>query len=180
MDKDMQQLKPWVRFWVRNFDFIIFFLFIRMILWNGLMCIENYPFIRLLIIGVCIILVESMFISFFGKTPGKWIGNIKVKNCKGDNPTFNQALRRTLLVWIKGVFLYIPFVSFIAMWVSKNSLIKTGNTYWDEVCRTNVEYSVLPIWRYTIMIMIVIVFNLMIYIAAIDYLVSLVMKSILW
>lgn len=139
MDKDINQLKPWVRFWVRNFDLIIFFLLIRSILWNSLSFLGNHPFFRLFIIGLFMIFVEAMFIFFFGKTPGKWIANITVKNYNGNSLTFIQALRRTILAWITGMFLNIPFLSFIAMWLSRNSLIKKGITYWDEVCKTNVE-----------------------------------------
>lgn len=47
--------------------------------------------------------------------------------------------------------------------------MKKGNTYWDEACKTDVVCEFLPIWRYSIVIIVGISFNVIIYIALIDY-----------
>lgn len=120
------------------------------------------------------IITESVCISLFGKTPGKWIGNITVKTCEGFNITFCQAMKRTLLVWITGMLLNIPFLAFVPLFVSKKYLMKKGNTYWDEACKTDVVCEVLPIWRYSIVIIVGIAFNVIIYIALIDYFLGIV------
>jgi len=49
----------------------------------------------------------------WGKTPGKWIFSIYVKDQDGNKPGFIKALKRSLRVWFFGIGMGIPFISFL-------------------------------------------------------------------
>jgi hypothetical protein len=70
--------------------------------------------------------VEAMFLSSWGYTPGKWLTGMRVCNKHGRLLSFDRALNRSFLVWLKGLALGIPFFSWITMLVAYFKLKNSG------------------------------------------------------
>jgi hypothetical protein len=77
------------------------------------------------------IVVESIFLSTWGTTWGKSLLKTQVRDNKGKKLTFYNALKRSFLVWFKGLGMGIPPIFIITLLVSYNELNKKGITSWD-------------------------------------------------
>jgi len=127
------QIRPWVRFWARFFDIYLFaFAF-------GITCGILCPSILELpdaFVGISIMLmwvfVEAGFLSAWGTTPGKWLLKTKVKDLRGGNLSFSNALSRSFLVLFKGLGFGIPIIGLITLCVAHSNLKKQGWTSWDR------------------------------------------------
>ena len=152
-------VRPWVRFFARQMDIMIF----TSVLVFFLEAISlGYPNIFLgvndMFSGVIAILfdmlilflwvfVEAVFLSTFGATPGKWLLRVTVRDSEGKKLTFLRALRRSFLVWLKGLGIGIPILTAITPIFAYNRLIKRGITSWDRDCHTTVSHQRIGIIR---------------------------------
>lgn len=75
--------------------------------------------------------VEVAFLSLFGTTPAKWLFRIRVVHPDGELLSFSEAVNRTLLVWVRGVGIGIPFVALFTQLFAYFRLTRTGATLWD-------------------------------------------------
>jgi hypothetical protein len=137
---------PWSRMFARvYFDFIIYGMIFNF-LWN---CIapKHYfnPNIELLIYTVVgflfFMLMEALLLSTWGKTPGKWLFRIALKNASNTKLNFTTAFKRTGAVWLKGFCFGIPPISWIATIIAYKKLKKNGITSWDQKYSTNISYQ---------------------------------------
>jgi uncharacterized RDD family membrane protein YckC len=132
---------PWLRWIARGFDSWIFSLSIGFVGVGALALtvpaaaawLETMP---LLLWGavwaVAMVLLEAFVLSVKGTTPGKWLFGMRVALRSGGAPTFPVALRRTVLVWWRGLGLNLPVVSLITMVVAHSTLTREGETSWDR------------------------------------------------
>ena len=127
------QVRPWVRFWARFCDIYLF------VFTFGVVCGIVCPSVLELpdaFVGISIMLmwvfVEAGFLSAWGTTPGKWLLKTKVKDLRGGNLSFSNALSRSFLVLFKGLGLGIPIVGLITLCVAHSNLKKQGWTSWDR------------------------------------------------
>jgi len=75
---------------------------------------------------------NAAFIGFTGSSIGKWCFGVKVVDQADRAIGYPKALKRELLVWLYGLGLGIPILSFIAMLLQKSQLEKNKVTQWDE------------------------------------------------
>ena len=61
---------------------------------------------------VPMLLLEPLFLHFWGTTPGKWILGIRLRQANGEKLTMAQSLRRTWGVFSRGMGFNIPFHSY--------------------------------------------------------------------
>lgn len=134
-EKEVLQVRPWVRFWARLFDtwlFSLLLVFVLMTINPSLLNMNKIVFgmITLFIL----IFVESFLLSTWGwgTTPGKWLLEITLRDSKGRELTFLDALSRSFSVWWRGLGLGLPFVPLITTIVAYDHLIKKGITSWDR------------------------------------------------
>jgi len=73
-----------------------------------------------------------------------------VRNHQGGLPTFQQALTRSLLVYMKGLGFAFWVVPLFTMSYSRMVLIQTGATSWDRGCQTRVEHGEPEVWRFVL------------------------------
>ena len=85
-------------------------------------------------------LCEAFSFSKFGKTLGKWAFGISVTDQHGHLLSFKRAFQRSLLAWVRGMALLIPFVAPVAMLLAHARLLTFGTTSWDRDLRTKVEF----------------------------------------
>lgn len=77
--------------------------------------------------------------KLWGRTPGKALLGIRVQSTANDGViTWNQAWKRSLLVWVKGLAIGIPLVWLVTSSVAMRRVIRTGLASWDEASHTRV------------------------------------------
>lgn len=133
---------PWKRFLARMLDLEIYDLLVALI-WNGIFNqllangrIESI-IMRFVALGLMFIL-EPLFVSCFGTTPGKWVFGISVYKSDGRRLTYSEAFSRTWLVGRYGLGFRIPLYSLYRLYVSRKTYMR-GTLYWD---RQDTEYQI--------------------------------------
>jgi hypothetical protein len=143
---------PWRRFWARNFDYFLHAIVIVM-LWSilapdSLMAIHN-SLLGFLLMLVWLIL-ECVYMAYFGTTLGKKIMGIKVSASDGTRVSSFIAVKRSRLVWVRGMGLGVGIVQLIANIVGYSKLRKNGITSWDRELELVVSHEKIGILRYLI------------------------------
>ncbi len=83
------------------------------------------------------LLLEAFFISQWGRTPGKALMGITVRNFKdGGRVSFMRAFWRALIVFVLGIGMMIPLLLPLMLLLSYWKLRRMGITSWDARCST--------------------------------------------
>ncbi len=129
----VSQVRPWVRYLARIVDIWIFSVLVGFTAGIFAPLILNVPE-AVLTMGILFVWVfqESILLANCGTTPGKWLFKIKVRDSRGRNLSFSDALNRSFSVLFKGMGAGIPVISLISLLSSKSKLKKDGITTWDE------------------------------------------------
>jgi uncharacterized RDD family membrane protein YckC len=127
---------PMSRFLARMVDYSIFGL-----LWHYLFQFKVFSWFSLPLLAW--IPIETLCISLFGCTPGKWILKISVCDLKGKKLPLKMAFERTLFVWIQGMGLGINILYFLTMLTSFFRLKQFGLTPWDRDTKTLVKQQLM-------------------------------------
>jgi uncharacterized RDD family membrane protein YckC len=93
------------------------------------------------------VIAEAFVQAWFGNTPGKALFAISVKQQDGRSLRVDQALARSLRVWLFGVGVGLPLVSLFTMAHSHGRLRRSGATSWDEKGNLVVSYNPLGAGR---------------------------------
>jgi len=134
---------PWRRFYARTIDlFFCSFIVVALIgfvfsmfapqMVPGIIETLKNPLLSGVIVYVFWIPLEAFFLSRVGSTPGKRLFGIRVLSSSGDTLSFNDALQRTFLLWIKGEGLGLPIVAIVTRLFAYKRLKNTGTTLWDS------------------------------------------------
>ncbi len=127
------KLRLWPRFFARVVDN---FLAVTLISIFFLLAFNRFPNILELLINpianviVCLfiwVFIESIFISKFGQTLGKWLFNIKVISPNNDL-SYPKALLRSFKVYGYGMAIGLPILCLFMMAFAANNVKKTGST----------------------------------------------------
>jgi uncharacterized RDD family membrane protein YckC len=156
----LDQPRPWLRFWARWIDLLWFYFGLSSIFIvlapeafaNAYVTATRWfiPVNSLLLLVY--LPMEAWMLSRYGTTPGKSLLRIQVRTLSGSLPTFQQALRRTFFMMLKGLaFMLFPFYFFTMVWW-KVKLRHTTATSWDETAELRVEHGEPESWRYMIII----------------------------
>jgi uncharacterized RDD family membrane protein YckC len=158
-EKEAVQINPWARFLARMTDYAVFSLLFSLLgyVFSPAFIIKSYNFF-IPILFFLWIPIEALFISFTGTTPGKLLLGIKVLKQPKGKLDYKMALKRSFLVWLKGMGLGIPVVSIVTMLVAFFRLKSHGITSWDFQEKTKVLHAHIHIVRLLIAVGIVIAF----------------------
>ena len=110
------QVRPLVRYWARMMDYILFSFLAGIalaIVYEPALEIPNILFGIILLFPY--VFVESAMLAGWGTTPGKAILRVRLRKATGDKLTYSEARSRSLKVWIRGLGLGIPIVSFFTL-----------------------------------------------------------------
>ncbi|MBX7150797.1 RDD family protein [bacterium] len=147
------EVRPWPRYFARLIDIYFISLFVG--LGAGLLSAAfEWEFVDKIhdaaytIVSAAVwVPIEAIFIAAFGKTPGKWILNMEIVSSTGVLMDYQKAIRRSLLVWVRGYGLGIGIVAFITMIVAYNHLTRYGVTTWDRDEECIVKHGAIGLWR---------------------------------
>ncbi len=151
LEEDLVHVSPWNRFLARYFDYAIFSISLLPIMWRfGKILIDSkffHPFSFLLFLPskALWIPIEALLISTWGYTPGKFLLRIKLLHNK-KKLTFSKSLKRSFLVWVKGIGLGIPFITIITQFSAYLRLYTRMKTSWDEQEKTTVIQKAVSLW----------------------------------
>lgn len=128
---------PWRRYFARSLDFglIAFFYETLLCLLLHINFAERSVPLELIDTYFCwglVFLLEPLFLSKWGKTPGKWIFGLSIHNKKGELLTFKEAFDRTFHVFYKGEGFAIPFYNLYRNYQSYKICSDSGVMEWDE------------------------------------------------
>ena len=77
------------------------------------------------------VFVEPLCLSVFGTTPGKWLLRIRLV-CNGNQElSYGRALKRSVMVWWRGLGAGVPLINLITLIVAFSKLKHQGQTSWD-------------------------------------------------
>lgn len=149
--------QPWLRFWARTMDYVWFGmacgLLASVVLSDQKAWLGNSWTMQLMgfLTHALFIPVEAWCLSQYGTTPGKSLLRIQVSQQGGGFPTFQQALKRALLVYVKGIALGITLPALFTMSLARIRLVQTSTTSWDRDCQTRVEHGEPELWRFLLL-----------------------------
>ncbi|RMH03314.1 MAG: RDD family protein [Planctomycetota bacterium] len=134
------QRRPWVRYWARSIDLTALSLVGQTLLRpfglpEGSALLEADQGLLLLEAALMVgwlLAAEAALLALAGTTPGKALLQVRVERLDGGRPTFLQALRRTLRVFVVGLGLFLPILSQVCMVVAWQRLRLFGVTWWDQ------------------------------------------------
>lgn len=143
---DKPVVKPWRRYFARVVDYFLFAIILGFLCGLYAPWLLGYSLIiqSMIIIGLWV-LVEPVFLSTLGYTPGKFLFNLKVRTKNGTKLSFNEALTRSFRVWVSGLGLGLPFVNIGCSLYEYKKLKDTGTTPWDRNLNLYSYESVGPI-----------------------------------
>lgn len=129
-----QSARPWIRYWARIFDlFIIGLVPAGLYLLSAPEVAEGASDLLLTIISINLwILVESVLLSTWGTTPGKFLFKIKLGKSDGKPISIGDAFYRSWRVAWRGLALGIPLVSIFTLLRACDRLSTEGTTTWDR------------------------------------------------
>ncbi len=127
------QVRPWVRFWARTTDDILF----------GVLCgtilVFTFPEVLAMnevllgmLLAFIFIFFEAAMLSTWGTTPGKALLNVCLRKKNGMKPYYGEALTRAFNVWFRGEGLGIPLILLFTRMHAHGKLTKEGITSWDR------------------------------------------------
>jgi hypothetical protein len=147
------QARPWVRYWARTFDFMLFCMFLGVIVmavWPKAGEINDTLFGIVLLLGYNF--VEPVMLATVGTTPFKALLRVRVRNNDGSKLNYLEGLRRTFSVWIRGQGAGIPVIALITGITSYNRLSNDRVTWWDRNGGFTVTHQTVAWWRWLILI----------------------------
>ena len=147
IDTELNQVRPWVRYFAKLTDIYFFASLFGFTL--ALISFEGYMafYSNQLIAGILILFIynffEALMLSAWGTTIGKWLLGTFVKDIHGNNLSYSSALSRSFRVYVQGLGLGVPLVSFITLIMSYYSLTNSvfGKTNWDFLGGHRVVHS---------------------------------------
>jgi hypothetical protein len=147
--EDVTRANPWIRLLARFFDYGWFFL----LLWGGRILFHGHlplgkfesfiPFEFFVWIPI-----EALFLTFWGKTPGKFFLKIKLRQGRRFQLEFRTSIKRSFNVWLRGLGMMIPVVNAFCLFVAYYRLKTFQTTTWDK--EDHIAVSHLPIGRWRI------------------------------
>ena len=162
--KSVAKARPWVRFFARMLDYIIFGWALTI-----LSMLVGYPIFFLgspILVAVLIFVwtfLEAGFVSGCATTPGKAILGVHIEKESGRKLSYGEGLSRSLSVWLLGMGAGLPIVYLVTWIVACVKLSNNGTTTWDKRGEIAVHYKKLEWYRIGIAIAIYVVASYLTY-----------------
>jgi len=150
------QVRPWLRFWARTTDNLLFAYLVGFLLGigseAGISIFDSFFELPNLLIGLLILIpyvfVEPAMLSAWGTTPTRAMLRIRLRKATGDKMlSYSEALSRSFKVWVRGLALGIPLVSLVTMLTAYHRLNGSGITSWDKEGDLTVSHQELSVLR---------------------------------
>ena len=161
---------PWKRFFARHIDltiasfiFGIFFGIFLKLLFPAFSIVSHARTFGLIssIIAVFLwVFIEAFFLSTWGTTFGKWFLNIRIQHNEGKKLGFSHALKRSFLVWYRGMGCEIPIILLCTQYNAYFELTKNGITSWDRDCHLSIQHKKLGVIKKIALVLLMVLYVL--------------------
>lgn len=128
--------------------------------------LQTNPFVFSFIATLAFVFIEAAMLSTWGTTPGKAILRVSIVRGDGQLPSYNEALSRSLRVWIRGMGMNLPIVTLVTQARAYTCLSREGVTSWDRDGELNVHHQLIGPLRIAAVVLIFAVFVLLIAVGA--------------
>lgn len=132
---DASIVRPWIRLWARSFDVLLVAipLFLWFWSWQGTALLAWLPLTLFVMLALFVwLIIEPACMWLFKTTPGKWLFSMRVTTADGQPLSYQQALRRSDMLWAKGMGAGSPVLGQALMAFAHYQLSSQGKTFWDE------------------------------------------------
>lgn len=128
------QVRPWVRYWARMVDIILWAfpagLFLG-VLAPHLVNNSSSDYLVGMLVLLMWAFVEPLCLSVFGTTPGKRLLKIRLVYTSPNELSYGAALSRSVKVWWRGLAAGLPLISLFTLITAYSRLKANGQTSWD-------------------------------------------------
>lgn len=145
VEAEFELARAWPRFWARLLDISILALPVGMLLgllFPSLMVLDLGTRAAEFVIGIIalpvIMVIDALLLSLLGTSPGKAIVGLKVVDMEMRKLSTETALRRNLLLYLKGLVAGIPFLNLVGYGKGHADVREQGFTSWDEATNSRV------------------------------------------
>lgn len=139
-----------IRGMARLFDLALVFIILELISALRYPIFTNSYHRNIMITGFAWFLIEPIFLTISGTTPGKFLSNIKLREINNKNISYINAAIRSFKVWCVGLGFLLPVVYLFTLWYCRRQFIRTGTTYWDKNKFTVSEGKSIPLIALTL------------------------------
>jgi uncharacterized RDD family membrane protein YckC len=146
-------IRPWVRYWARITDIIIFSLIVGVgfgFLAPELFQDSDFDRVFGIIAVVFALVLEAICFTVVGSTPGKKFFKINLVTQNGQTLSIGDVIARNFHLWWRGLGCGIPLISLVTLIFAYRDLTSTGTTAWDRDSKVNVVHGTFGIWRWFI------------------------------
>lgn len=163
------QIRPWVRYWARVIDIVIFSVCAGILISITFPPILELPEIAFtLLLLFLYVFVEPIMLSSWGYTPGKALFRIRLRRSDGSKLPYDIALARSTKVWLRGMGLGAPIVSLFTLISAYRRLKEQGSTSWDEEGRFQISHQTIGDGRVLVAILIFGLYVALVVIGSVD------------
>ncbi|MGY4303901.1 hypothetical protein ACVIJ6_001144 [Bradyrhizobium sp. USDA 4369] len=141
------QLHPWRRYFARMIDIWIFSWvagIVILLAMNVLVSSQAANYINDQMLGWVMVALyipfEALLLQLFGTTFGKYLYGIVLRQ-NGSSFSYAQALRRSTMVWWRGLGTGFPLASLLTLTTAYSNLKKNKVTSWDRDCDCTVSHA---------------------------------------
>lgn len=151
-EHEMTIARPWVRFFARFIDYILFFFLIGL---SQVVAYYYFFYSPLFFISwpaatFIWCFIEAFCLYAWGRTPGKALLGIRIVSKSGKKLTYGAGLSRALSVWLLGLGAMMPLINLVTLSVACVKLSRNGITSWDKRGECSVQHAPLTWWRIVI------------------------------
>lgn len=134
-----QVFRPWRRFWARMFDWWLcgrLWFLIQLLILNidaaGRPATLGSMILGIIVQLILMLILEPLFLSRWGTTPGKWLLGLYVTHERGRKLSYTEALYRTSGVLVSGMGLAIPIYDLVRLYLSYKTCASGVRLSWDD------------------------------------------------
>lgn len=158
----------WARYFAKQVDLLLFF--IPAIVLSALLIAISAPFFGVhaddvyeeaaVVVGLLMLvffaLIEGVWISLFGSTPGKSLFGISLRDFEGRKLRLSKSVSRSVRALLQGLGMGIPLIALFTQ-ISAWSYVKEhGTTGWDRNTGTNYNSNAVHPFRWSLGILLTI------------------------
>lgn len=133
---------PWRRYFARGFDLSLYNTVVGILLYDFL----NREIYLTILTLIAMLILEPLFLSLFGTTPGKAIFGIRVTDPEGSRLDYSTAMDRTWTVMWEGMAMSIPVVCLYFQYKSLDAVEQDIPLSWENASELTFKDD--KMWRF--------------------------------
>lgn len=143
---DQELAAAWPRFWARFLDLSLLSLLIAAVVGLVFPTFFTADVFRTnggeLLLGMILLplvmIADACIVALWGRSIGKALAGLVVRDAYGVKPSLDVALRRNMLIYFRGYLMGVPLLTLFGYMSAYNSVVSNDTTTWDDATGTYV------------------------------------------